>query len=368
MAGFATFDSDLPPKTAPELASRAIRLALGNYRVLIGAVAVVLIPTFVVGGAALGYWRAKSATSLNPTGAARVAELIGVTVLVFGNLFAQAVGVHAAANIAAGRPANWRRSVRVGFARAGAVATVSLEIAVLCGLGLLLFILPGIYLWFTWLVAIPVVVLEGRTGREALSRSSYLVRGRWWAVFGGYLLTDLFVVIWAYIASIIVGGVFHASSTNQAVTQQLTSAFVELALTPIIVAFVAIAYLDLRLRKEGSSPAKVVRESEATSHGVDGGAMRAGPWSGDGLVGGTPPWKAPTGPAAQQSAGSWWPSETPSEVPDADGRPSRPPGWPALSPKPPVPGQKARPQNDNPTPGESGESSNDDSGKIEESR
>lgn len=367
MAGFATADNEPRLRTASELAARAIRLALGNYRVLISAIAVILVPTFVVGGAALAYWRAKSPTSLNPTGTARVAELVGVAVVVFGNLLAQAAGIHAATNLAAGWPPDWRRSIGAAFSRAATVVTVSLEVAVLSGLGLLLFILPGVYLWFSWLVAMPVVVLEGRTGREALSRSAYLVKGRWWSVLGGYLLAELFIVIPAYLVSFVVGAVVHASLTSQAVTEQLTSVFVELALAPIIVTFVAVTYLDLRLRKEGFSRDNVVRQGGTVTDGDRRGGMRSGAWWDAGPVGGTPPWQAPANSPPRQSGGPSWPPATPGDAPDAGRRPERPRGWPAVSPKPPPPGQAAGLQDDQRAPGGSGEPSDDAPGTTSES-
>ena len=115
-----------------------------------------------------------------------------------------------------------------------------ITVVVLSGLGLICFIVPGVYLWFSWLVVMPVVVLERRAGREALTRASYLVRGRWWSVFGGFVLVELFIVLWTIVATVIVSVVVHVSSTNEAVAEQLASAFVELALAPIIVSFVSV--------------------------------------------------------------------------------------------------------------------------------
>jgi hypothetical protein len=327
------------PKSARELAASAISLGVGNYRVLIGATAAILVPTFVVGGAALAYWRARSGTSLNPAGSARTAEFVGVAVIVLGNLLAQAAGIHAATNLAAGRVADGRQSLRVALARAGPVAAVGVAVSVLSGLGLVLFIVPGVYLWFTWLVAMPAVVLERRTAPDALSRSSYLVKGRWWPVFGGYLLVELFFVLWAVVATIIVGAVFHVSSTSQAVAEQLASVFVELALAPVIIAFVALTYLDLRLRKEGFSPTGVGRGSDLASAGSGSGVTQAGVRWSTSSAEGPPPLQDSASPPVQPSAGPWRPPETPREVSPAGERPERPPGWPAVSPKPPAPGQ-----------------------------
>ena len=225
-------------------------------------------------------------TNLNSTGSARTAEVAGIAVFVLGNLLAQAAGVHAATNLAAARVADWRQSLRVAVTRAGPVVAVGVTVGVLSGLGLLLFILPGVYLWFTWLVAMPVVVLERRTGRMALARSSYLVRGRWWSVFGGYLLVELFLLLWTVVVTVIVGAVFHASATSQVVAEQLASVFVELAFAPVVVAFVAVTYLDLRLRKEGFSPVGLDRESDSEPDRAGEGSPPDRVWWGSGPVGG----------------------------------------------------------------------------------
>ena len=321
--GRSDADRGSRPKDARELAASAINLALANYRVLICATAVVLVPTFVVGGTALGYWREKSATSLNSTGGARTAELIGLAVFVFGGLLAQAAGVHAATNLAAGRTADWHRSVSVAFSRTGPVVAAGITVAVLSGLGLICFIVPGVYLWFSWLVVMPVVVLERRAGREALTRASYLVRGRWWSVFGGFVLVELFIVLWTVVATVIVAVVVHVSSTNEAVAEQLASAFVELALAPIIVSFVSVTYLDLRLRKEGFSPANVASESDYVSDGGFVDAARPGGWWGPGQNPGLPPWQRPVAPPPPPPEGSWWPVEAPREAPSGYASPGK---------------------------------------------
>ena len=50
------------------------------------------------------------------------------------------------------------------------------------GVGLLFCLAPGIYLAVSWAVAIPVVVLEGTSGPDALTRSNQLVEGNRWQV------------------------------------------------------------------------------------------------------------------------------------------------------------------------------------------
>jgi hypothetical protein len=59
------------------------------------------------------------------------------------------------------------------------------------GLGILLLIVPGLFLLTIWSMLIPVIVIEGRSAREAFGRSREIVRGHGWSVLGLVLVTTL---------------------------------------------------------------------------------------------------------------------------------------------------------------------------------
>ena len=61
-------------------------------------------------------------------------------------------------------------------------------------LGLILLIVPGLYLLTRWILIIPIIVLEGRTAGESFGRSWELVRGFAWNVFGVIVLTILILI------------------------------------------------------------------------------------------------------------------------------------------------------------------------------
>jgi hypothetical protein len=63
------------------------------------------------------------------------------------------------------------------------------------GLGLLLLIIPGLFLLTIWSMLVPVIVLEGRSAGESFGRSREIVRGRGWSVFGLIVVTFLIVAI-----------------------------------------------------------------------------------------------------------------------------------------------------------------------------
>ncbi len=65
-----------------------------------------------------------------------------------------------------------------------------LAVIVIIGYSLLL-IIPGIIKVVQFTFVIYVVVLRGRTGKEALDYSKAIVEGNWWRVVGFYLLIRL---------------------------------------------------------------------------------------------------------------------------------------------------------------------------------
>ncbi len=62
-------------------------------------------------------------------------------------------------------------------------------------IGLVLLIVPGLFLLTIWSMLIPVIVLEGKAAGEAFSRSREVVRGNGWSVFGLIVITFLLVGI-----------------------------------------------------------------------------------------------------------------------------------------------------------------------------
>ncbi|MDP9491509.1 MAG: glycerophosphoryl diester phosphodiesterase membrane domain-containing protein [Actinomycetota bacterium] len=58
-------------------------------------------------------------------------------------------------------------------------------------LGTLALIVPGLVLLARWALVVPLIVLEGASWREALSRSNDLVRGRTWPVLGVFVVLTL---------------------------------------------------------------------------------------------------------------------------------------------------------------------------------
>jgi MFS family permease len=121
-------------------------------------------------------------------------------------------------------------------------------------LGLILCVVPGIYLWVGWSLALPALLTENVRGCRALGRSRALVRGTWWRTFGlllvGFLLAGIASALIVAVSSPLVDRIGRDSVAGVIVA--VIFATIGAALTqPFAAAFVGILYFDLRVRKEG---------------------------------------------------------------------------------------------------------------------
>src|SRR3954463_8291957 len=101
-----------------------------------------------------------------------------------------------------GSKPDWRTSLRFAVRRFHSVLWVTVLVFVASTLWPIGLIVGGIWLWFSFVVAVPALLFEGLKGTKALGRSFRLVRGRWWATTGA--------VVGAYPVASVVGGVLHA--------------------------------------------------------------------------------------------------------------------------------------------------------------
>lgn len=75
------------------------------------------------------------------------------------------------------------------------VAVASIAAAVAIWIGLLIVLVPGLYLLTIWAVVMPVLVIERRGVLTAFERSRKLVRGHGWQVFGTLVLLFLILIL-----------------------------------------------------------------------------------------------------------------------------------------------------------------------------
>jgi hypothetical protein len=88
----------------------------------------------------------------------------------------------------------------------GPVAIASILAGIGIAIGLVLLIVPGLFLLTIWALIIPVIVIERSGALESFGRSQQLVRGRGWYVFGTLVL--VFIIQLA--VGLVLGVVFSA--------------------------------------------------------------------------------------------------------------------------------------------------------------
>jgi hypothetical protein len=159
------------------------------------------------------------------------------------------------------RTPGWRESLRFARAHLAGLLGLALLSGLLLGVGFLLLIVPGIYLYAAWSVATPALLVE-RTGISgALDRSRQLVRGRWGPVAGALLVANLLVgVVGLLGVPFLIGGDLDDPSLTTLVITNVIGIVAQLFTVPYLAAVSVVLYLDLRVRKEGIHPEHVAAE------------------------------------------------------------------------------------------------------------
>jgi hypothetical protein len=184
-----------------------------------------------------------------------VGYILALLINFIAGRFAQAGCFRAVADAYLGEEVGWRSSLRFALRRLPAVVLLAILSGIIVFLATLLCVIPGIYFYVGFSVAVPVLLVEGAGPTRALGRSRELVKGRWWAALGvavvGYLLV---AIVSLALTSVIVGVVF-ANPARNTVTgfalSTLASTLGSMIATPAAAAFTTVLYIDLRVRKEG---------------------------------------------------------------------------------------------------------------------
>jgi hypothetical protein len=341
----------LRPLSLGEILDVAIKICLAHWRTLLKAVLVVVVPVQILGTLVNADYTVQQfdfSTDSTQTPAETIDEFnqylggLAVATVLQGLavLLATAACFRAIAQAYLGEQADWRSSLRYALRLTPSLLLLTLLNALGVVLGLLLFILPGVWIYVAWAFATPVLLVEGLRGRAALGRSYRLVKGRWWRTFG--VLVVGFVL--AAIVSTIVQAVFLigivVGEDNDALVLVLSAIAGSVGLavtTPFQAALLAVLYFDLRVRNEGFDLELLAREIGGTVQpGAAVTSTTIPPPADDIDRTGAPFWPPPPGwkPPGAGTGGAGGPSPPPGSVPP----PSRPPPAQA-GPQDPPPSQ-----------------------------
>ena len=132
----------------------------------------------------------------------------------------------------------------------GRLIAVDLAFVALVAAGLLLGVIPGVFA-FVWLaLAGPVVELEERTARGALTRSMRLVKGNFWLVF--WVLAPIQVL--GDVIGHLLANVVHDLFGHTFVATWLAEAATDFALSPIFAVAAVLLTIELIAQRDGKAP------------------------------------------------------------------------------------------------------------------
>ena len=184
------------------------------------------------------------------------------------DLVASAVAVATCVWIAAGdyvgRDPGPRAALATGLRRLPETVALLLVVGIGVGLGIVLLIVPGVWLGTIWGLALPALVIE-RTGVfGALGRSRALVRGRFWAVLGLLVLAFLITLFSAGLVGAIAGafaGAGGADAEAAGAVASLVSGVASMVFAvPLASTMLFVMYVDQRVRGEGLTVHALARE------------------------------------------------------------------------------------------------------------
>ncbi|HYU39847.1 MAG TPA: hypothetical protein VEM59_08425 [Acidimicrobiia bacterium] len=322
--------AQLRPLGLGEVLDAGIKIYRNKFATMLKAVAVVIIPVQVLNilvALSLPDTRTTTGgtTTSSGSGWAGVAALLLILVVsIVSSTLAEAACLKAVSDTYLGTDTDWRGSLRFGFERLGSLLWLTLIHGVLLLLAFAACIVPGVWLYAAWSVAVPALLLEGTRGFKALGRSFNLVRGRWWPTAGTLLLANLLAAAVAFGFGVLALPLVFAGGGNEFVVDLANGIFgaaASVLTIPFVAAVVAVIYFDLRVRKEGFD-----LQLMAQRIGAPAGAVTPAPM----------PWTAQPAPGA---GGGWAPPPPPGWSPPPPGpssSPSPPPAPPFPPPGPPA--------------------------------
>ncbi|MBV9094236.1 MAG: hypothetical protein JO132_10220 [Streptosporangiaceae bacterium] len=126
------------------------------------------------------------------------------------------------------------------------VAAASIMAGVAIAIGLMLVIVPGLYLITIWAVIVPAIVIEERGVFASFGRSRELVRGHGWHVFGTLVLVFLILVAVDIVLGVIFAALPHflRGGLSSIISGTLVAPFLALVVTLVYYRLVGAARAD----------------------------------------------------------------------------------------------------------------------------
>jgi len=220
-----------------EILDMGFTLLRNHFGVLVGIAAVLYLPVGL-----LWAWSLPARGAVPDVEQLIAIGIVSVMITAIAYPIVLAAVTHAVGESYLGRRATIGHALRLGLS----ILLPLLGTAILAGLarvvGLLLIVVPGIYLWLAFFLLPQVMVLERSFGFAAMSRSHELMKGHKLRAFGLFTVTTLITMV-ASNAFSLVGLVLPGLGA-------LLGALAEAVGVAFASAVSVVFYFDIRCRKE----------------------------------------------------------------------------------------------------------------------
>jgi hypothetical protein len=173
--------------------------------------------------------------------------LLAAIVGIIAGFVLQATLVKAVEDVRDGRAdLSLQETVQAARPTIGRVALASILAGIGIAIGLLLLIVPGLFLITIWCMIVPVIVLEGAGVGDSFQRSRELVRGHGMQVFGTLVLVFVLLLV----VNIVIGLVLVA--LPEALRTFLSSLVSGALVSPYLAVVLTLGYFRLTAAQRGA--------------------------------------------------------------------------------------------------------------------
>lgn len=253
----------LRPLGMADILDAALRLYRQNFGPFLGITAIVFVPVAILQTVG-AFFMGQSMGANGESSEVQIGSLIVFGLFMIGAMLVYLLAMpvcQGALSIAVarrylGQPVTVADAYQMISDRWATLLAGVLLVGMMTTVGMLLCLVPGIYLGTLFMFVTPVIAVERAPLMAALSRSRDLVSGEWWRCFGTYLLLSMLIQL---VAGAIIYPVTFLSALllmerNPGLAQALNQGLSMAASTlvqPVQIIGLVLLYYDLRVRKEG---------------------------------------------------------------------------------------------------------------------
>ncbi|HEY7896848.1 MAG TPA: hypothetical protein VIC03_00395 [Gemmatimonadaceae bacterium] len=231
--------SDFRPRSSSEILDAAFEIYRRHFAVFVAINIFAAIPVAIS-----SYIGQTAALLQQPDGlvTSSLVRLAGA----FITPFTEGAMTCAASAAYLGMPVDFEKSVRTAFSRPGRLFVAMFTKWILLVFGLILFIVPGLFV-FKRYFALPMTVLfEDNKVGDAISRSRELSSDNGARIFGLVGGVFVFTLLVTVVLTQTIASLSHAVAVTAVITLLVAA-----AISPFSTIVVTLLYYDIRIRKEG---------------------------------------------------------------------------------------------------------------------